>query len=76
MLGDYLALDVKNISLEGFTEPITGVSPTRSLSWSLLDLPLEVEMYALLTGIYLFILMETIGIGGEHAYAFAWVDSG
>lgn len=26
--------------------------------------------------IYLFILMETIGIGGEHAYVFAWVDSG
>lgn len=75
MLGDYLALDVKNISLEGFTEPITGVSPTRSLG-SLLDLPLEVEMYALLPGIFLFILMETIGIGGEHAYVFAWVDSG
>lgn len=75
-MGDYLALDVKNVSLEGFTEPRTGVSPTRSPSWSLLDLPLEVEMYALLTGIYLFILMETIGIGREHAYVFAWVDSG
>lgn len=75
-MGDYLTLDVKNVSLEGFTEPGTGVSPTWFPSWSLLDLPLEVEMYALRIGIYLFILMETIGIGGEHAYAFAWVDSG